>query len=39
MIYYRFTEYANLKFFSKLYEVKDYKNKKLDVAKEFNIQK
>ena len=39
MIYYRITGYANLKFFCKVYGVKDYKNKIVQVAKEFEIQK
>ncbi|MBA7539269.1 Vitamin B12 import ATP-binding protein BtuD [subsurface metagenome] len=39
MIYYRITGYANLKFFCKIYGVKDYKKKIIQVAKEFEIEK
>jgi len=39
MIYYRITGYANLKFFSKVYGVKDYKEKIVQIAKEFEIEK
>jgi len=39
MIYYRITGYANLKFFSKVYGVKDYKTKIFQVAKEFELEK
>ena len=39
MIYYRITGYANLKFFCKIYGVKDYKKKIIQIAKEFEIEK
>ena len=39
MIYYRITGYANLKFFCKIYGVKDYKEKIFQVSKEFGIDK
>lgn len=39
MIYYRLTGYSNLKFFCKVCDVKDYKKKILDVAREFEIEK
>jgi len=39
MIYYRITGYANLKFFCKIYGIKDYKRKIIQVAKEFEIEK
>ncbi|MFW9942107.1 MAG: ABC transporter ATP-binding protein [Candidatus Thorarchaeota archaeon] len=39
MLYYRITGYANLKFFCKIYGVKDYKEKILKVSKEFGIEK
>ena len=39
MIYYRITGYANLKFFCKVYGVKDYKKKIVQVTKEFEIYK
>ncbi|MFX1328524.1 MAG: ATP-binding cassette domain-containing protein [Promethearchaeota archaeon] len=38
MIYYRITGYANLKFFCKIYGVKDYKIKIKQVAQEFEIE-
>jgi ABC-2 type transport system ATP-binding protein len=37
MIYYRITGYANLKFFCKINGVKDYKQKILQVSKEFDM--
>jgi len=39
MIYYRITGYANLKFFCKVSDIKDYKNKIAQVAKEIGIEK
>jgi ABC-2 type transport system ATP-binding protein len=39
MIYYRITGYANLKFFCKVYGIKNYKEKITQVAKEFGIEK
>ncbi len=38
MIYYRMTGYANLKFFCKIYEIKDYKKKILEAAREFELE-
>ncbi|MFX0001877.1 MAG: ABC transporter ATP-binding protein [Candidatus Hodarchaeota archaeon] len=37
MIYYRITGYANLKFYCKVYGIKDYKKKIEDIAKEFEL--
>ncbi len=37
MIYTRLTGYRNLKFFAKLYEIKDYKKKIIDLAELFNL--
>ncbi len=39
MIYYRITGYANLKFFCKVYGVKDHKKKIEEIAKEFELDK
>lgn len=38
MLYYRITAYDNLKFFCKLYNVKNYKQKIYDMAKLFGIE-
>lgn len=38
MLYYRITAYDNLKFFCKLYSVKNYKQKIYDMAKLFGIE-
>jgi ABC-2 type transport system ATP-binding protein len=37
MIYYRLTGYKNLKFFSKLYDVQNYKTKINDIAEKLNL--
>ncbi|MFX1392113.1 MAG: ATP-binding cassette domain-containing protein [Promethearchaeota archaeon] len=37
MIYHRLTGYRNLKFFSKLYGIKDYKKKIIDLAEKFDL--
>ncbi|MBN1216053.1 MAG: ABC transporter ATP-binding protein [Candidatus Lokiarchaeota archaeon] len=39
MIYYRITGYDNLKFFCKIYQIPNYKEKIYNIAKEFNIEK
>ena len=39
MIYYRITGYTNLKFFCKVYGIKDYKEKIIKIAEEFGIEK
>jgi ABC-2 type transport system ATP-binding protein len=39
MIYYRITGYANLKFFCKISDIKDYKQKIANVANEIGIEK
>ena len=39
MIYYRITGYDNLKFFCKVYQVSNYKEKIYDIAKEFQMDK
>jgi len=39
MIYYRISGYANLKFFCKVYDIKDYKKKIEHVTREFGIDK
>ena len=39
MIYYRITGYANLKFFCKVFGVRDYKKKIKEIAKEFELDK
>ena len=39
MIYYRITGYANLKFFCKIYEIKDYKKKIEKIAQELGLEK
>ena len=39
MIYYRLTGYRNLKFFSKLYGIKNYKKKIMDLAEKFDLTK
>lgn len=39
MIYYRITGYANLKFFCKIYEIKNYKEKIEKFTKEFGLKK
>jgi len=39
MIYHRLTGYANLKFFCKIYEISDYKEKIKNIAKELNLKK
>lgn len=38
MIYHRLTGYANLKFFCKIYEISDYKEKINNIAKELNLK-
>lgn len=38
MLYYRMTGYDNLKFFCKMYEVKNYKEKIEHIAKEFGLE-
>jgi len=38
MIYYRITGYANLKFFCKVSDIKDYKQKIADISKEIGIE-
>ncbi|GAI01631.1 unnamed protein product, partial [marine sediment metagenome] len=37
MIYYRLRGYRNLKFFCKLYGIKNYKEKIRDIAEKFNL--
>ncbi|MHA1756286.1 MAG: ABC transporter ATP-binding protein [Promethearchaeota archaeon] len=39
MLYHRLTGYANLKFFCKIYDIKNYKQKIFDVTKELNLEK
>lgn len=39
MLYHRATGYANLKFFCKIYEIRDYKVKIQEIAKEFELTK
>ncbi|MFX1363419.1 MAG: ABC transporter ATP-binding protein [Promethearchaeota archaeon] len=39
MIYYRITGYSNLKFFCKVCDIKDYKRKIVEVAKELEMEK
>lgn len=39
MIYYRITGYANLKFFAKIYEIPNYKEKIIAIAKDFELDK
>ncbi len=38
MIYYRITGYSNLKFFCKVCDIKDYKKKIIEVAREFELE-
>lgn len=39
MLYYRITAYDNLKFFSKIYNVRNYEEKIKKIAKEFGLEK
>jgi len=39
MLYYRITGYDNLKFFSKIYDIPNYKEKIYDIADEFGLKK
>ncbi len=39
MLYYRLTGYANLKFFCKIYQIPNYKNKIYEIAKELELGK
>lgn len=39
MIYYRITGYDNLKFFSKIYNIPNYKQNIADLAKKFELEK
>ena len=38
MLYYRITGYDNLKFFAKIYNIPNYKQKIYDIAKEFELE-
>jgi len=38
MLYYRITGYDNLKFFCKIYKIRDYKEKIIEIAKEFEFE-
>ncbi len=39
MIYYRLTGYSNLKFFAKIYQISNYKEKIYNITKDFGIDK